>query len=144
MPAAKAKKPPADSPIQAVLGNDSAKVSRTAAELAIRMTPPTQAELIQRHLLTVHIHIFASAGYIKRLDERGHIERVPNPADGRSTLIELSATGLEIHGAVAHQFGTELKRFNDILRLEGVDAGHLTDQLQLFQRLMEQTLEELE
>jgi DNA-binding transcriptional LysR family regulator len=52
--------------VHLVLSDRTVDLSVREADVAIRMTPPTQAELIQRHLLTVHIHIFASASYIKR------------------------------------------------------------------------------
>ncbi len=35
------------------------------ADIAIRMRPPTQPDLVQRHLLSVHLHAYASADYIK-------------------------------------------------------------------------------
>ncbi len=36
------------------------------ADCAIRMHPPRQADLIQRHLLSVHVHVFASQEYLKK------------------------------------------------------------------------------
>jgi DNA-binding transcriptional LysR family regulator len=36
------------------------------ADCAIRMHPPRQADLIQRHLLSVHVHVFAGEDYIKK------------------------------------------------------------------------------
>jgi DNA-binding transcriptional LysR family regulator len=35
------------------------------ADVAIRMRAPTQPDLVQRHLMTVHLHAYASAAYIK-------------------------------------------------------------------------------
>ncbi|MDX1423196.1 MAG: LysR family transcriptional regulator [Kiloniellales bacterium] len=55
-----------DIEVHLILTDRSLDLSMREADLAIRMTPPTQAELIQRHLLTVHVHVFASPGYIKR------------------------------------------------------------------------------
>ena len=52
--------------VHLILSDRSLDLTVREADLAIRLTPPTQAELIQRHLFTVHIHIFASGGYIKR------------------------------------------------------------------------------
>ena len=40
-------------------------LSMREADLAIRMRAPTQPDLIQRHLMTVHIHAYASQGYLK-------------------------------------------------------------------------------
>ncbi|MHA1535948.1 MAG: LysR family transcriptional regulator [Alphaproteobacteria bacterium] len=36
------------------------------ADIAIRMMPPRQPDLIQRKLMTVHFHVYASPSYIKR------------------------------------------------------------------------------
>jgi len=52
--------------VHLVVSDRMVDLSVREADVAIRMTPPTQAELIQRHLLTVHVHIFASASYTKR------------------------------------------------------------------------------
>lgn len=43
------------------------------AELAIRFHPPAQADLIQKPLMIIHQHIYATAGY---LNQRGSPERV--------------------------------------------------------------------
>lgn len=36
------------------------------ADCAIRTTPPRQPDLVQRHLLTIHVHVFASPVYLKK------------------------------------------------------------------------------
>ena len=41
-------------------------LSMREADIAIRMSPPRQADLIQRHLLTVHMQAYASASYVKK------------------------------------------------------------------------------
>lgn len=48
-------------------------VSMREADCAIRLTPPTQADLIQRRLTRVHTHVFASPDY---LQNRGMPEKV--------------------------------------------------------------------
>jgi len=40
-------------------------LSMREADVAIRMSKPTQPDLVQRHLITVHIHAYASPGYLK-------------------------------------------------------------------------------
>lgn len=37
------------------------------ADVAVRMTLPRQADLIQRHLVTFHFHLYASQAYIRRV-----------------------------------------------------------------------------
>jgi DNA-binding transcriptional LysR family regulator len=49
-----------------VLADQELDLSMREADLAIRMAPPRQADLIQRHLLTVHINIYASPSYLKK------------------------------------------------------------------------------
>ncbi len=39
------------------------------ADVGIRLRQPTQPDLIQRRLFTVHFHIYASTGYIKQFGE---------------------------------------------------------------------------
>jgi DNA-binding transcriptional LysR family regulator len=41
-------------------------LSMREADCAVWMQPPRQADLIQRHLFTIHVHVFASPTYLKR------------------------------------------------------------------------------
>src|SRR5438094_6546603 len=54
--------------IQVSLVVDDAELdlSMREADVAIRMAPPRQPDLIQRHLMTVHMHVYAAPTYIKR------------------------------------------------------------------------------
>ncbi len=52
--------------VHLILSDKNLDLGMREADIAIRLTPPTQAELIQRHLFTVHMHIYASPAYIKR------------------------------------------------------------------------------
>ncbi len=49
-----------------ILADRELDLAMREADVAIRMAPPRQAELIQRHLLTAHLHIYAGASYIKK------------------------------------------------------------------------------
>ena len=51
--------------------DDALDLSMREADVAVRMGTPTQPDLIQRHLMTVHSHIYAAPSY---LDEFGPIE----------------------------------------------------------------------
>jgi len=44
------------------------------------------------------------SSYVKRFEARGHVEREPNPADGRSYRIKLTPAGRRAHGAAAKLF----------------------------------------
>ena len=39
------------------------------ADVAIRLRQPTQPDLIQRRLFTVHMHLYAAPSYLKRFGE---------------------------------------------------------------------------
>ena len=44
------------------------------------------------------------SSYVKRFEARGHVEREPNPADGRSYRIRLTPAGRRAHRAAAKLF----------------------------------------
>lgn len=48
------------------LVNEELDLATRQADCAIRLRQPTQAEIIQRKLFTVHFHIYASPEYVKR------------------------------------------------------------------------------
>jgi len=48
------------------------------ADVAIRMTPPHQSDLVQRRLFTVHIHVYASPDYVERRGAPTSLEDVNN------------------------------------------------------------------
>ena len=52
--------------VELVLDDRLLDLSMREADIAIRMRPPTQADLVQRRLLTVHNHLYASPTYLKR------------------------------------------------------------------------------
>jgi DNA-binding MarR family transcriptional regulator len=85
-----------------------------------------------------------AAGYVKRFEERGHVERSPNPKDGRSQLLSLTTAGRRLTQQVAVQFGAEIKRLDDVIALQGIDSVELTDQLRVIQGLIETALEDVE
>lgn len=53
-----------DMTVNLVLDDRALDLSMREADIAIRMQPPTQPDLIQRRLLTVHNHIYASHEYL--------------------------------------------------------------------------------
>ncbi|WP_433087465.1 MarR family winged helix-turn-helix transcriptional regulator [Dactylosporangium sp. CA-052675] len=58
------------------------------------------ADLAQFHAVGVG----ATSKGIGRLEERGWVRRVPNPADGRSLLLELTRSGAELTNAAEDTF----------------------------------------
>jgi DNA-binding transcriptional LysR family regulator len=55
-----------DVTVDLLLDDRELDLSMREADVAIRMAPPRQPELIQRHLMTVHMHVYAVPTYIKR------------------------------------------------------------------------------
>ena len=49
-----------------LVGDHELDLSMREADVAIRLSPPTQPDLIQRHLFTGHMGIFAAPSYLKK------------------------------------------------------------------------------
>ncbi|MFK8026288.1 MAG: MarR family winged helix-turn-helix transcriptional regulator [Ilumatobacter sp.] len=65
---------------------------------------------------------------VKRFEQRGHVERVPNPDDGRSRRLRLTASGRRVHRRAGELFAPILARVEQ--RIGGdsnVIHGHLRD-----------------
>ena len=54
-----------DIELELILDDKELDLGMREADIAIRLSPPRQADLIQRHLLTMQINVYASAGYLK-------------------------------------------------------------------------------
>lgn len=54
-----------DIEVTLITTDEELDVSMREADCAIRLTPPTQADLIQRRLTRVHTHVFASPEYLQ-------------------------------------------------------------------------------
>ena len=52
--------------IALLLTDNELDLSMREADVAVRLSPPRQGDLIQRHLLTIRMNAYASPGYIKR------------------------------------------------------------------------------
>ncbi len=61
------------------------------------MTPSELAVWVSAPATTV-------SSYVKRLEDRGHLERRRNPADGRSFVIRLTPSGRSAHRAAGKAF----------------------------------------
>jgi DNA-binding transcriptional LysR family regulator len=55
--------------LELILDDSELDVAMRQADVAIRLRTPTQPDLIQRKLFTVHFHVYASPGYIKRFGQ---------------------------------------------------------------------------
>jgi DNA-binding MarR family transcriptional regulator len=78
-------------------------------------TPTGLAERLMMPLSTVLFRF-------RRLERRGHAERVPNPDDGRSFLVQLTAEGRSLLGKARPAFRDHAESVEARLGQEQVDA----------------------
>jgi DNA-binding transcriptional LysR family regulator len=64
--------------VHLVMDDRELDLSQRAADLAIRMRAPVQADLIQRKLFTVHYHMYASKDYLARHPAPTTLEEICN------------------------------------------------------------------
>jgi DNA-binding transcriptional LysR family regulator len=55
--------------LELILDDSELDVAMRQADVAIRLRAPTQPDLIQRKLFTVHFHVYASPAYLKRFGQ---------------------------------------------------------------------------
>ena len=55
------------------------------------------------------------SSYVKRFGRRGHVERVPNPDDGRSYRLRLTTAGQQTHRAAGELFAPALAAVEETL-----------------------------
>jgi DNA-binding MarR family transcriptional regulator len=88
--------PPEDLAFYAVIGGEG---PLTPTALAARLGTPLSTTLFRT----------------RRMLERGHLERVPNPSDGRSHLVLLSAEGRKAWDETAPRFHPPARRIELLL-----------------------------
>jgi len=71
----------------------------------------------------LHIAPRSATEVVDALESRGLVERRPDPSDRRATLVELTAHGTDVLGAIRTARGTEAERVFD--RLTPADRDHL-------------------
>jgi DNA-binding MarR family transcriptional regulator len=72
------------------------------------MTPSELARWVSAPATTV-------SSYIKRIEQRGHLQRSRNPADGRSYVVALTPAGRRAHSAAGKAFLPVLDRVVEAL-----------------------------
>ncbi len=65
-----------DIKLQLLLDNTELDLTQNEADVAIWLRAPTQGDLIQRKLFTVHLHVYASTSYIKRAGQPRTLEEL--------------------------------------------------------------------
>jgi DNA-binding MarR family transcriptional regulator len=71
----------------------------------------------------LHIAPRSATEVVDALESRSLVERRPDPSDRRATLVELTAHGTDVLGAIRTARGTEAERVFD--RLTPADRDHL-------------------
>jgi DNA-binding transcriptional LysR family regulator len=69
--------------VSLVVDDSELDLSMREADVAIRMSPPRQPDLIQRHLVSVQVHVYASTEYVKKYGQPG----VPEDLDEHRVII---------------------------------------------------------
>jgi molybdate transport repressor ModE-like protein len=69
--------------IAMVVGDGEVDLSMREADVAIRLQRPTQSDLIQRRLITIHTHLYASHAYLERHGE----PRTPHDLDRHRLVV---------------------------------------------------------
>jgi len=95
--------PPEDYPVYVIVG---AEGPWTPTRLAARLEMPLSTVLFR----------------LGRLERRGHAERIPNPDDGRSYLIQLTQKGEQLLGQARPAFRDYAEAVEGRLGAERVDA----------------------
>ena len=72
-----------DIEVSLVLADSELDLSMREADAAIRMTAPTQPDLIQRHLMTMKYHVFAAPGYLKKFG----MPKTPQDLDNHRLIV---------------------------------------------------------
>lgn len=110
--------------VQAVIDEAIGPVGLDADEFAVYsvlaandgMTPTALARWMAAPPTTV-------SSYVKRFQRRGHVERVTNPEDGRSYMVQLTAAGRQAHADAGDRFAPVLAEVEERLGTE-VDEIH--------------------
>lgn len=63
-----------------VLNDGELDLAMREADVAIRMMPPRQPELVQRHIVTMHYHLYAAPEYLKKHGTPQTVEDLDNHA----------------------------------------------------------------
>lgn len=66
---------------------------------------------------------------LKEMESRSHIQRSPNPRDGRSYLVSLTRSGLQVHRQAGDDFNEAMDRISKHLRVDESQIRHTLDAL---------------
>jgi DNA-binding transcriptional LysR family regulator len=64
--------------LELILDDSELDIAMRQADIAIRLRAPTQPDLVQRKLFTVHFHVYASPAYLKRFSQPTNVADLDN------------------------------------------------------------------
>lgn len=64
--------------LELILDDSELDVAMRQADVAVRLRAPTQPDLVQRKLFTMHFHLYASPAYLKRFGQPDSVEDLDN------------------------------------------------------------------
>ena len=100
---------------------------------ALRLLQPTRPSELAT---AVGLRPTSMSNYLRRLTERGLIERVTDPTDGRAALVSLTPRGLEQTIACFPHFQASLRAFEDTAVAMGEDLQDLAAVLNRLDRVL--------
>lgn len=110
--------------LELLLHDHELDLSMREADIAIWLHQPTQADLIQRKLFTVHFHVYASVGYVRH---KGKPEDITDLNDhpiltfgGSTTETVRNLNWLETAGLNGQDKRTPLLRINSLYALKQI------------------------
>ncbi len=129
-----------DVQLDLILDDDELDLSMRQADIALRIRAPVQPDLIQRKLFTVHFHLYASPGYLKRFGNPETIQditdehRIVGFGMNSPTYLRESMNWLESAGRGPHELRRPVLRINNIVGMKravqrGVGIALLPDYL---------------
>jgi DNA-binding transcriptional LysR family regulator len=113
-----------DVQLDLILDDDELDLSMRQADIALRIRAPVQPDLIQRKLFTVHFHLYASPGYIKRfgnpetLADINEEHRIVGFGMNSPTYLRESMNWLEGAGRAASEARRPVLRINNIVGMK--------------------------
>ncbi|WP_421726464.1 LysR family transcriptional regulator [Bauldia sp.] len=111
-----------DIKLQLILDDGELDLNMREADIAIRLRQPTQPDLIQRRLFTVHMHLYAAPEYLERF---GRPESLQDLDDHRIVTFGVPVPNylrdvnwLEVAGRESGERRTPILRINNLLSIK--------------------------
>jgi DNA-binding transcriptional LysR family regulator len=117
-----------DVKLSLLLDDDELDLSMREADIAIRMSQPRQPDLIQRHLMSIRVHVYASKDYLARrgtpqtLAELDQHEIIAYPKETKAPVPNINWL-LEIGDPALGERATVLRVNSQYAILQAVKAG---------------------